>query len=151
MNAILINNGFEVVYPAEVLRETAALSDKYTDEEIALRRDLREVLTMTIDPKDAKDFDDALSYEEKENGTVEIGVHIADVTHFVKPGTALDKDAYHRSTSVYLVDRVCPMLPERISNELCSLRPHEDKMCFCLLYTSPSPRDRQKSRMPSSA
>ena len=135
MNAILINNGFEVVYPAEVLRETAALSDKYTDEEIALRRDLREVLTMTIDPKDAKDFDDALSYEEKENGTVEIGVHIADVTHFLKPGTALDKDAYHRSTSVYLVDRVCPMLPERISNELCSLRPHEDKMCFSVIFT----------------
>lgn len=135
MNAILINNGFEVVYPTEVLKETAALSDKYTDEEIALRRDMRGVLTMTIDPKDAKDFDDALSYEEKENDTIEIGVHIADVTHFVKPGTALDKDAYHRSTSVYLVDRVCPMLPERISNELCSLRPHEDKMCFSVIFT----------------
>jgi len=135
MNAILINNGFEVVYPAEVLAETAALSDDYGEEEISRRRDMRETLTITIDPKDAKDFDDALSYEVLDNGNTEVGVHIADVTHFVRPGTALDKDAYNRSTSVYLVDRVCPMLPERISNELCSLRPHEDKLCFSVIFT----------------
>lgn len=135
MNAILINNGFEVVYPPEVLRETATLTDEYGEEEIARRRDIRDVLTFTIDPKDAKDFDDALSYKKLDNGQVEIGVHIADVTHFVRPGTALDKDAYHRSTSVYLVDRVCAMLPEKISNELCSLRPHEDKLCFSAIFT----------------
>ena len=135
MNAILINNGFEVAYPPEVLAETAQLSDTYDEEEISRRRDLREVLTFTIDPKDAKDFDDALSYKTLENGHVEVGVHIADVTHFVRPGTSLDKDAYHRSTSVYLVDRVCAMLPEKISNELCSLRPHEDKLCCSAIFT----------------
>ena len=135
MNAILINNGFEVVYPPEVLAETAQLTDVYGEDEISRRRDIRDVLTFTIDPKDAKDFDDALSYRKLDDGQLEVGVHIADVTHFVRPGTALDKDALHRSTSVYLVDRVCAMLPEKISNELCSLRPHEDKLCFSAIFT----------------
>ena len=135
MNSILINNGFEIVFPPEVIAESEALSDVYDDEEIARRRDMREVLTFTIDPFNAKDFDDAISYQKLENGAVEIGVHIADVTHFVKPGSALDKDAFSRSTSVYLVDRVCPMLPERISNELCSLRPNEEKWSFSVVFT----------------
>lgn len=135
MNSILINNGFEIIFPPEVLEESEALSDDYPEEEIAKRKDLRDTLTFTIDPHNAKDFDDAISYEKLENGDVNIGVHIADVTHFVRPGSALDKDAYSRSTSVYLVDRVCPMLPERISNELCSLRPNEDKLSFSVIFT----------------
>ena len=104
------------------------------EEEIEQRLDLRDTLCFTIDPHDAKDFDDAISYEELEEGEIRIGVHIADVTHYVKPGTALDNEAYLRSTSVYLVDRVCPMLPEKLSNELCSLRPHEDKLCFSAMF-----------------
>jgi len=135
MNAILINNGFEIAFPAEVVAESEALPDHITDEEVSKRRDMRDILTFTIDPHNAKDFDDAISYRSLDNDEVEIGVHIADVTHFVKPGTALDKDAFSRSTSVYLVDRVCPMLPERISNELCSLRPNEDKLSFSVLFT----------------
>lgn len=134
MNAILVNNGFEISFPEEVIRESEALSDRISDEEIARRRDIRDLLTFTIDPLTAKDFDDAISYQKLENGTVEIGVHIADVTHYVRPGSAMDKDALHRSTSVYLVDRVCPMLPEKISNELCSLRPDEDKLSFSVFF-----------------
>jgi ribonuclease R len=91
-------------------------------------------LTITIDPHDAKDFDDAISYKKLDNGLHQIGVHIADVGHYVKPGTALDKEAYARATSVYLPDRVLPMLPEKISNELCSLRPHEDKLTFSVVF-----------------
>lgn len=133
MRAILINNGFDTLFSEEVIAESEALSDAITSADLESRRDMRETLTFTIDPIDAKDFDDAISYQKLDNGHVEIGIHIADVTHFVRPGTALDKEAYHRSTSVYLVDRVCPMLPERISNELCSLRPHEDKFCFSVV------------------
>ncbi|MCB0639961.1 MAG: VacB/RNase II family 3'-5' exoribonuclease, partial [Lewinella sp.] len=109
-------------------------SDEITEEEIAQRRDFREVTTFTIDPIDAKDFDDALSVRYLDDGHLEIGVHIADVSHYVKPDSQLDKEAYHRSTSVYLVDRVCPMLPERLSNELCSLRPNEDKLTFSAVF-----------------
>jgi len=133
MRSILINSGFDTEFSEEVIRESELLSDEIREEDIRARRDMREVLTFTIDPVDAKDFDDAISFQKLENGNTQIGIHIADVTHFVKPGTALDKEAYHRSTSVYLVDRVCPMLPERISNELCSLRPNEDKFCFSVV------------------
>ena len=134
MNSILLSNGFDIQFPDEVLQETGELNDEITEEDIAQRRDLRDWDIFTIDPVDAKDFDDALSYIKHDNGDLEVGVHIADVTHFVKPGTALDKEAYSRSTSVYLVDRVCPMLPERISNELCSLRPNEDKFAFSAIF-----------------
>ena len=135
MKSILLNNGFNLDFTEEVLRESANLSTEISDEEIALRRDLRNVTTFTIDPDTAKDFDDALSIQFLENGDCEIGVHIADVTHYVKGGSALDKEAFDRSTSVYLVDRVLPMLPEKLSNELCSLRPHEDKLTFSAIFT----------------
>lgn len=104
-------------------------------QEILRRRDMRDVLTFTIDPADAKDFDDALSFREQEDGTYQIGVHIADVTHYVKPGSDIDKEAYDKSTSVYLVDRVIPMLPEELCNDLCSLRPNEDKLCMSVVFT----------------
>lgn len=117
-----------------VLKESEEIGDEILPEEIKKRRDFREVLTFTIDPEDAKDFDDAISYRQLENGHFEIGVHIADVTHYVRPGTQLEKDALDRATSVYLVDRTVPMLPERLSNQLCSLRPNEDKLTFCALF-----------------
>jgi len=136
MKSILVNNGFNLDFPPAVLKEANAYRDFIDEEEVAKRRrDMREVTTFTIDPHDAKDFDDALSIEYLENGNCEIGVHIADVTHYVKPGTALDKEAYFRSTSVYLVDRVLPMLPEHLSNGLCSLRPKEDKYTFSAVFT----------------
>lgn len=106
--------------------------------EIVRRRDMREVLTFTIDPADAKDFDDALSFFRKEDGTMQIGVHIADVTHYVKPGSKTDNEAYERGTSTYLVDRVLPMLPEELCNDLCSLRPNEDKLCMSVIFTMKS-------------
>lgn len=134
MKAILISNGFELSFPKEVIAESERLTDHLTPDELARRRDMREITTFTIDPLTAKDFDDALSIQYLENGNIEVGVHIADVTHYVKPGTALDQEAYNRSTSVYLVDRVLPMLPERLSNELCSLRPHEDKFTFSAVF-----------------
>ncbi|MEL6669085.1 MAG: ribonuclease R [Bacteroidota bacterium] len=134
MKTILINNGFDIAFPQEVLEEAEALPKKLDLQEIHRRRDMREVPTFTIDPVDAKDFDDALSYRELENGHIEVGIHIADVSYYVKPGSALDIEAAQRSTSVYLVDRVCPMLPERISNELCSLRPNEDKFTFSAVF-----------------
>ena len=135
MNAILINNGFNIDFPEDVVAESEALNDDLDDAEITRRRDMRGITTFTIDPDTAKDFDDALSVQKLENGDIEIGVHIADVTHYVRPNTALDKEAFKRSTSVYLVDRVCPMLPERLSNELCSLRPNEDKCTFSAVFT----------------
>lgn len=134
MKSILISNGFELEFPDEVLEETANMKADI-EPEVDKRRDMRQVPTFTIDPIDAKDFDDALSLRPLENGQYEIGVHIADVTHFVHPNTALDKEAAQRSTSVYLVDRVLPMLPEKLSNELCSLRPHEDKLTFSAVFT----------------
>src|SRR5690606_23731177 len=102
--------------------------------EIKKRRDMRDILTFTIDPKDAKDFDDALSFHELENGNYEIGIHIADVSHYVTPGNELDDEAYERATSVYLVDRVVPMLPEILSNKACSLRPNEEKYTFSAVF-----------------
>lgn len=121
-------------FPPEVLRESEEISEEIPVSEIKKRRDFRKVLTFTIDPFDAKDFDDAISYRILENGNIEVGVHIADVTHYVKTGTILDQDAFDRATSVYLVDRTVPMLPEKLSNALCSLRPHEDKLTFSAVF-----------------
>ena len=134
MKEILIECGFRLDFDKPALDETALLGDTITREETKKRKDFRDILTFTIDPVDAKDFDDAISIRNLDNGNYEIGVHIADVSHFVKPGTALDKMAYERATSVYLPDRVNPMLPEKISNELCSLRPHEDKYTFSAVF-----------------
>ena len=134
MNAILINNGFDIAFTEEVLNESETLSTKITKKEIGRRRDMRDIVTFTIDPDTAKDFDDALSIQYLEDGQVEVGIHIADVSHYVKAGTALDAEAFKRSTSVYLVDRVAPMLPEKLSNELCSLRPNEEKLTFSAVF-----------------
>ncbi len=135
MKSILIQQGFNLTFPEAVIAESEKLNDKLSKSEIKRRRDFREITTFTIDPDTAKDFDDALSIQYLEDGNCEIGVHIADVTHYIKEGTALDKEAYLRSTSVYLVDRVCPMLPEKLSNVLCSLRPGEDKCTFSAVFT----------------
>lgn len=134
MKEILVEKGFPLEFSDDSLETAARLSDAITDDELGYRKDLREVLTFTIDPHDAKDFDDAISYQKLQNGLHEIGVHIADVSHFLEQDTPLDDEAYQRATSVYLPDRVNPMLPERISNELCSLRPHEDKYTFSILF-----------------
>ena len=134
MKEILLENGFPIGFPDEVMEEAQRMPDIISDEEVKKRRDFREILTFTIDPIDAKDFDDALSIRVLKNGNYEIGVHIADVSHYVPAGTELDKDAYGKATSVYLPDRVNPMLPEHISNYLCSLRPHEDKLTFSAVF-----------------
>lgn len=134
MQGLLIDGGFPLGFDSLVLSDAEKLSPDITREELRKRRDCRDILTFTIDPEDAKDFDDALSIRNLDNGCYEIGVHIADVSHFVKPNSPLDKSAYERATSVYLPDRVNPMLPERISNELCSLRPHEDKYTFSVIF-----------------
>ncbi|RYG08447.1 MAG: ribonuclease R, partial [Chitinophagaceae bacterium] len=134
MNAILAQYGFPLSFPPAVEKEANAIPEEIPETEIAKRKDFRKILTFTIDPADAKDFDDAISYQKLPNGNHEIGVHIADVSHYVLQGTELDKEAYSRATSVYLVDRVIPMLPERLSNGVCSLRPHEDKLCFAAVF-----------------
>lgn len=134
MKMILIGNGFSIDFPREVYNELAKVSERISDAEIARRVDFRDVLTFTIDPEDAKDFDDAISIRTLDNGNLEIGVHIADVSHYVREGSALDKEAERRATSVYLPDRVCPMLPEKLSNILCSLRPNEDKLTFSAIF-----------------
>ncbi len=134
MKEILLENGFDIVFPEPVLEESRALPETIPASDIESRKDFRKVLTFTIDPADAKDFDDAISFRLLKDDIYEIGVHIADVSHYVKPGTILDAEAYERATSVYLPDRVNPMLPERISNELCSLRPNEDKLCFSAVF-----------------
>lgn len=121
-------------FDPNVLKESESIKEEVSAAEIKKRRDFRDVLTFTIDPEDAKDFDDAISFRQLDNGHFEVGVHIADVSHYVHPGSLLDKDAYDRATSVYLVDRTVPMLPERLSNQLCSLRPNEDKLTFCALF-----------------
>ncbi len=118
----------------DVTEAAKRISEKIPEKEIKKRKDLRKVTTFTIDPADAKDFDDALSLRTLENGNIEVGVHIADVSHYVKPGTILDKEAIHRATSVYLVDRTIPMLPENLSNKLCSLRPEEEKLTFSAIF-----------------
>ena len=134
MKEILIQNGFPLEFPKMVLDEVSELKETIDEKELAKRKDYRNVLTFTIDPADAKDFDDALSIQKIAKDEYEIGVHIADVSHFVKPGSELDKEGYSRATSVYLPDRVNPMLPEKISNELCSLRPNEDKYTFSVIF-----------------
>ncbi len=134
MESILINHGFDMDFPSGVEKEANQLERVIRDDVISKRKDLRQVTTFTIDPSTAKDFDDALSLRYLENGHMEVGIHIADVSHYVQPGTALDKEALKRSTSVYLVDRVAPMLPEILSNELCSLRPDEDSLTFSALF-----------------
>ena len=133
IHSILEEYGLPYDFKEDVIAEAEAISDMITQAEIDKRRDMRDVLTFTIDPADAKDFDDALSVEWID-GELFVGVHIADVSHYLRPDTELDKEAYARGTSVYLVDRCVPMLPERLSNGLCSLRPHEDKLCFSAVF-----------------
>ena len=134
INAIMAEFGLPFEFPSAVEEEAEAISTKITKEEIAKRRDFRNITTFTIDPADAKDFDDALSLRQLENGHWEVGVHIADVTHYVRLGTELEREGKSRATSVYLVDRVIPMLPENLSNGLCSLRPNEDKLTFSAVF-----------------
>ena len=135
MHAILAEFDLPYRFEREVLQAAKRIEEGITSEEIARRRDMRDRVTFTIDPADAKDFDDALSLTKLSEGIWEVGVHIADVTHYVTPGSVVDSEAVERATSVYLVDRTIPMLPERLSNELCSLRPHEDKLCFSAVFT----------------
>lgn len=134
IHAILAEYGLPEEFPHEVEEFANKLDTSITAEEIAKRRDMRKDLTFTIDPKDAKDFDDALSFKVLENGLYEIGIHIADVSHYLQEGTVLDDEAYERATSIYLVDRVVPMLPEVLSNNACSLRPHEEKYTFSAVF-----------------
>lgn len=134
IHAILAEYGLPHEFPYEVEAFANELDTSITEAEIAKRRDMRKDLTFTIDPKDAKDFDDALSFEVLDNGLYEIGIHIADVSHYLQEGTVLDDEAYERATSVYLVDRVVPMLPEVLSNNACSLRPHEEKYTFSAVF-----------------
>ncbi|PJE74248.1 MAG: ribonuclease R [Candidatus Taylorbacteria bacterium CG10_big_fil_rev_8_21_14_0_10_41_48] len=137
MKSIVLDRGLAYDYPVDVIHEAEEIErkeKKITQEEIAKRRDIRKITTFTIDPIDAKDFDDAISVQKLENGRHEIGIHIADVSHYVRPGTALDKEARERGFSVYLVDRTIPMLPEVLSNELCSLNPNEDKLSFSAMF-----------------
>ncbi|WP_282042155.1 ribonuclease R [Winogradskyella flava] len=134
IHSILAEYGLPHEFPYEVEAYANKLDTSITEEEIAKRRDMRKDLTFTIDPKDAKDFDDALSFTVLENGLYEIGIHIADVSHYLEPGTVLDDEAYERATSIYLVDRVVPMLPEILSNGACSLRPHEEKYTFSAVF-----------------
>ncbi|MBL7968193.1 MAG: ribonuclease R [Prolixibacteraceae bacterium] len=134
MHAILAEFDLPLRFPENVLKAAEKIPDEISEEEIKSRWDFRGVTTITIDPADAKDFDDALSIRKLDNGHWEVGVHIADVSHYVKPGTILDDEAYERATSVYLVDRVVPMLPEKLSNGVCSLRPNEDKLCFSAVF-----------------
>jgi ribonuclease R len=134
IHAILAQYGLPYEFPEDVEQYANNLDTSIQENEIKKRRDMRKTLTFTIDPKDAKDFDDALSFKELENGNYEIGIHIADVSHYLKPGTVLDDEAYERATSVYLVDRVVPMLPEVLSNNACSLRPNEEKYTFSAVF-----------------
>ena len=132
MQSILAEYDFPLDFPAEAEKEAERIAPP-TEKDYEGRKDFRAVTTFTIDPADAKDFDDALSFRAMKNGHMEVGVHIADVSHYVKPGTAIDREAYERGTSVYLVDRTIPMLPEKLCNGVCSLRPHEDKLCFSVV------------------
>lgn len=134
MHAILVEYGFPTSFPSAVEKEADIIPESIDASEIKRRRDFRTVPTFTIDPVDAKDFDDALSMQKLENGNWEIGVHIADVSHYIRPLTELDREAFDRATSIYLVDRTIPMLPEKLSNGVCSLRPNEDKLCFSAVF-----------------
>ena len=134
MHAILAEYALPYRFESEVANAADQISEEITAEDLRGRRDFRKTLTFTIDPADAKDFDDAISFRKLENGNYEIGVHIADVTHYVRPGSVVDKEAEARGTSVYLVDRTVPMLPEKLCNKLCSLRPHEEKLTFSAVF-----------------
>ena len=134
MHAIVAEFGFDTQFSDAVEHEAELLPKKISAQEIAKREDFRKITTFTIDPADAKDFDDALSFQILPNGNIELGVHIADVSHYVTPGDIIDQEAVDRATSVYLVDRTIPMLPERLSNELCSLRPHEESLTFSAIF-----------------
>lgn len=134
MNAIMAEYGLPYTYPEEMEKAAELIPDVISSDEIAKREDFRGVTTFTVDPHDAKDFDDALSVRKLPGGNWEVGVHIADVTHYVKPGTLIDREAENRATSVYLVDRTIPMLPERLCNQICSLRPDEEKLCFSCVF-----------------
>ena len=134
MHAILAEYALPYRFESEVANAADQISEEITAEDLKGREDFRNVLTFTIDPADAKDFDDALSFRKLENGNFEIGVHIADVTHYVRPGSVVDKEAQERGTSVYLVDRTVPMLPEKLCNKLCSLRPNEEKLTFSAVF-----------------
>lgn len=134
MNSILTYYDFPLHFTAASEKEASKIPINIPEKEIALRRDFREVFTCTIDPEDAKDFDDALSLKKLDNGNWEIGVHIADVSYYVRPGSPIDAEAYDRGTSVYLVDRTFPMLPEKLSNNVCSLRPNEEKLCYSAVF-----------------
>ena len=134
MQAILVDQTFALNFSKEAEIEVERIAEVIPQKEINLRRDFRNVFTITIDPADAKDFDDAISFKKLNDHLFQIGVHIADVSYYVKENHAIDKDAYQRGTSVYLVDRTYPMLPEKLSNNLCSLRPHEDKLCFSIVF-----------------
>ncbi len=145
MKEILAEAGFSLSFPDEVMEEALSLPEKLDKDEIKKRIDFRDTLTLTIDPADAKDFDDAISIKKIKKDLYEIGVHIADVSYYVLPNTKLDEEAYKRATSVYLPDRVNPMLPEKISNELCSLRPHEDKFTFSTIFEITSQSEIKKT------
>lgn len=147
MHAILAEFGLPYKYPESVERAADKIADEVSAEDMDGREDFRGVTTFTIDPKDAKDFDDALSAKRLDNGNWEIGVHIADVTHYVQPGGIIDKEAFNRATSVYLVDRTIPMLPERLCNKICSLRPDEEKLCFSAIFELNSDADVINSRI----
>jgi ribonuclease R len=134
MFSILIDQNFSPTFSDAAEKEAAKIPQIIPESEILARRDFRNVWTITIDPADAKDFDDAISFQKLDNGHYQVGVHIADVSHYVKPQTAIEEEAYKRATSVYLVDRTIPMLPEMLSNNLCSLRPNEDKLCFSAVF-----------------
>jgi ribonuclease R len=134
MQSILVEFGFPLKFPANVEKEASKINLPISKEEIKKRRDYRNVFTLTIDPEDAKDYDDALSLRRLDNGNWEAGVHIADVSYYVKPGSLIDQEGFNRATSVYLVDRTIPMLPEVLSNQVCSLRPQEDKLCFAAIF-----------------
>lgn len=134
IHSIMAEYGLPIEFPEEVLAESKLIEERIDPEEIAKRRDFRDILTVTIDPEDAKDFDDALSFRFLDNSRFEIGVHIADVSHFVRPRTKLEEEAYNRATSVYLVDRVVPMLPENLSNNICSLVPNKDRLTFGVVF-----------------
>jgi len=147
MHAILAQYDLPYKYPGEVEKFAGLIPEKIDQKEIAKREDFRDVFTITIDPKDAKDFDDALSIREIAPATWEVGVHIADVTHYVKPGDLVDREAENRATSIYLVDRTITMLPERLSNGLCSLRPHEEKLCFSVIFNLNDKAEIKQSRI----
>lgn len=134
MKSILAGIDFPLLFPTDVENAAERIPEEISESELKKRRDFRKTFTITIDPLDAKDFDDAISLRKLENGNFEIGVHIADVSHYVQPDSIIDKEAYLRATSVYLVDRTIPMLPEKLSNKVCSLRPNEEKLCFSAVF-----------------